>query len=281
MVDGEEAASYSETTNLNPCRKKDHPMSKAVSVEAVNYITLPFEYSLSRRKGIGLVAPFDFALDDEYWRWLPKGVPLYVTRTARLENTAVTEKLAQEVSNAAAVVPAVRSLISAEPASVAYACTSGSFVGGIEGEAELRGVMAAAGAPSAVTTSGALLAALKELNITRLAIATPYNEDLTRSLAAFLETAGIKVVRAGYLNSEHDIMHIGYDSVQAMADVVDHEDAQAIFFSCTNLRTFDIIEELEQRLGKPILSANQVTIWAALKAAGLAASSYNQSLFLR
>lgn len=243
------------------------------------FVVLPFEYSSTRRQGIGMVAPFDFALDDECWRWLPKDVSLYVSRTARLENTAVTAELAKSVSDAAAVIPVVRSLISAEPASVAYACTSGSFVEGIEGEAQLCQVMREAGAPRAVTTSGALLQALQALNITRVAIATPYNKELTHDLADFLETAGVKVVKAGYLNSERDIMHIGYDSVMAMADVVNREDAQAIFFSCTNLRTFDIIHELEEKFDKPVLSANQVTMWAALKSAGLPQPQLDQRLF--
>lgn len=252
-----------------------------VSAVATEFVTLPFEYVTERRKGIGLVAPFDFALDDECWRWLPAAVPLYVTRTARLESTAVTKELAEGVSDAAAVVPAIRSLISAEPASVAYACTSGSFVGGIEGEKRLRATMQDAGAPKAVTTSGALLEAIGVLGIKKIAIATPYNEELTQALADFLETAGVRVVRAGYLNSEQDIMHIGYDSVRAMAAVVDDPEAEAIFFSCTNLRTFDIIQELEQALGKPVLSANQVTMWAALKAAGLPMPTVSQQLFLR
>lgn len=251
----------------------------AQAAPTADYITLPLEYTTERRRGVGLVAPFDFALDDECWRWLPADVSLYVARTPRLEVTAVTSKLAEEVSDAAAVIPAVRSLISAEPASVAYACTSGSFVGGTAGEAELRGVMETAGAEGAVTTSGALLRALRELNVTRLAIATPYNEELTRSLAAFLETNGIQVVRAGFLNTEQDIMHITYNAVRNMADAVDHVDAEAIFFSCTNLRTFDIIEELEQKLGKPVLSANMVTMWAALKTAGLPMPALSQRLF--
>lgn len=250
------------------------------TVSAAEFISLPFEYSAHRRQGIGLVAPFDFALDDECQRYLPVGVPLYVTRTARLEETAVTASLAQEVSDAGAVTPAVRSLISAEPASVAYACTSGSFINGVVGEAVLCQVMEDAGAPKAVTTSGALLLALRELGISRISIATPYNEQLTRLLAEFLESAGVQVVKAGYFNSERDIMHIDYNAVRAMADLVDHPDAQAIFFSCTNLRTFDVITELEQKLDKPVLSANQVTMWAALKAVDLPLPDISQRLFI-
>jgi maleate isomerase len=246
----------------------------------VEFITLPFEYSQQRVKGIGLVAPFDFALDDECWRWMPAGIPLYISRTARLEDTAVTATLAHNVSDAATVVPAVRSLISAEPTAVGYACTSGSFVGGTKGEAELRTIMENAGGENAVTTSGALLESLKALNITKLSIATPYNQELTQLLAKFLQDNGVQVMKAGYLNSEHEIMHITYDSVKAMVREIDHPQSQAIFFSCTNLRTFDIIEDLETSLNKPILSANQVTIWATLKHAGLPMPEVNQRLFM-
>lgn len=243
------------------------------------FVQLPFEYETKRRKGIGLVAPFDFALDDECWRWLPAETSLYVTRTARLEDTAVTAELAEAVGDTKVVMPCVASLISSEPSSVAYACTSGSFVGGIAGETLLRKAMVQAGAKEAVTTSGALLEALNHLGLKKIAIATPYNEELTRLLADFLKSAGIEVVKAGYLNSEQDIMHIGYDAVKNMADIVDHPEAEAVFFSCTNLRTFDIITELEQKLGKPVLSANQVTMWAALKAGGIAMPNIPQTLF--
>jgi maleate isomerase len=183
------------------------------------------------------------------------------------------------VGGAGAVIPPAQSLISAQPASIAYACTSGSFVNGVEGEADLCKVIYNTTGALAATTSGALLAALRQLNITRLAIATPYNAELTRALVAFLDTAGIEVIQAGYLDSEHDIMHIDYDSVRRMADSIDCDQAQALFFSCTNLRTYDVIEELERRHNKPVLSANQVTIWAALKAGGLPMPANNQRLF--
>lgn len=256
-------------------------MSDTALVPPIEFVTLPFQYVTEKRRGIGLVAPYDFALDDECARFLPPGVPLYVTRTARVEDAKVTTEQALEVGGAAAVIPAVRSLVSATPASVAYACTSGSFVGGTAGETLLRQTIIEAGAPDAVTTSGAALEALRRLGIKKLAIATPYNEELTQLLADFFASAGFTVVRAGYLNADRDIMHIGYDAVREMANLVDHPEAEAIFFSCTNLRTFDIIEELEATFHKPILTANQVTMWEALRVAGLPAPDLNQQLFIR
>jgi maleate isomerase len=247
--------------------------------EPVEYIDLPTPKLTDYRDGVGLVAPFDFALDDEYWRWMPDGHPLYITRTEFNEHTIVDEQLAQDVSDAKVVVPAIRSLAMAAPGAVGYACTSGSFVNGNAGEYLLRETMSAAGAKSPVTTSGALREAVAVLGIKRLAIATPYDYVLTERLVNFLAACGVAVTKAGYLNSESDIMHIGYETVRDMAQTINDDTAEALFFSCTNLRTYDIVEELEQQLGKPVLSANQVTIWAMLRAAGLPMPRVNHRLF--
>mgnify|MGYP004417269780 CR=1 FL=1 len=229
--------------------------------------------------GIGLVAPFDFALDAECWRWLPEKTPLYVTRTPHIENTAVTVDLAKEVSDDKAVTTAVKSLLAVKPAAIGYACTSGSFVGGKLGEEQLQNTMVNAGAPAAVTTSGALVMALKHLNLKKVAVATPYNETLSGMLNYFLQDHEFNVVSNGYLDKEEGIAKISYETVKSLARFVDRPDAEAIFFSCTNLRTFDIIEELEKELDKPVLSANQVTIWASLKLGGLQIPQIKQALF--
>jgi|TARA_B100001245_G_scaffold81327_1_gene58316 maleate isomerase len=236
-------------------------------------------YEQQSQQGIGVVAPFDFALDDECWRWMPEGVPLHISRTEFSEHTRVDEQLAQDVSNASVVVPAIHSMAMARPLSVGYACTMGSFVNGNAGEYLLRETMANAGVEKPVTTSGALLDALSALGITKVAIATPYDEAMTRRLANFLSVAGVAVTKAGYLESDYDIMRIGYDTVCELARAIHTDGAQALFFSCTNLRTFDVIERLEAELGKPVLSANQVTMWATLRAGGLPMPSVNQHLF--
>lgn len=242
-------------------------------------LTLPSDKGFTQHQGIGLVAPFDFVLDAECWRWLPPSVSMFVTRTPELEETAVTANFAAEISGDLAIVPAVRSLLAAQPASVAYACTSGSYIGGLDGERHLQTTMLEAGAPAAVTTSGALIQALRHLEVKWLAIATPYNEELTNLLRDYLEAAGIAVVSSGFLDKEHGIAQVSYKATAHLAETVDTPEADAIFLSCTNLHTFDIIEELEQKLGKPVLSANQVTMWAALRAANIPIPALPQHLF--
>lgn len=255
-------------------------MQNSTSTQAIKIDLRPEEFSGKVQNGIGIVAPFDFALDDEYMHWLPQNVPIFFTRTPAIENKAVTISLAQEVSSEVAVGPAVGSLLAVQPAAIGYACTSGSFVGGVAGEQHLNDVMVKAGAPKAATTSGALVLALEHLGIKNVAIATPYNKDLTDLLGNYLEEAGFSVTSSGYLDMEENIARVDTDAVKRMAKLIDTPESEAIFFSCTNLHTFEVIEQLEKELGKPVLSANQVTVWACLKIGGLPMPTLNQKLFL-
>ena len=229
---------------------------------------------------VGVVAPFDFALDREYWAFVPPGVSLHLTRTAFVDGP-VGVALAQAVSDPGSAAAAVRTLVAIEPDVVAYACTSGSFVNGLSGERELREAMLAAGAARAVTTSGALLEALEALDVRRVALATPYASELGRYLSAFVDEAGFEPVSLANLELEGGIADVAKDVVERLAAAAIVPDAEALFLSCTNLWTIDVLAGLERRYGIPVLSANQVTMWAALRAAGAHAAIEDQSLFGR
>lgn len=219
--------------------------------------------------GIGVITPFDLVLDREYWRWLPENASLHVTRTPTVE-LPVGIEFASLVSQAAVIMRAVKDLAIADPEVVVYACTSGSFVEGLAGEARLRSAMEEAGARRAITASGALLTALEALGSRRVAVGTPYDGEVTQKLSQFLSEAGYETVSNAFLGLTGDIFRVSAGSVRALALAADRPDADAVFLSCTNLRTFRILPELERELGKPVLSANQVMMWAALRAAGLA-----------
>jgi maleate isomerase len=160
----------------------------------------------------------------------------------------------------------------------AYACTSGSFIGGLAGEAALVAAMEDAGAPAAVTTSGALLIALRHLGITRIATVTPYTEDLTEGLDTYLAEAGVEVVASAGLGLRSEIWTVPYETTSDLVRDTDTRDAEAVFVSCTNLPTYDVIAKLEAELDKPVLTANQVTIWSALVLAGRTAIGPGQRL---
>lgn len=229
------------------------------------------------QRGVGVIAPFDLALDRELWRWVPPAVSLHVTRTAYVP-VPVTVELASRVSDPAAVRAATRDLLAPEPEVITYACSSGSFVDGATGEHQLRQVMGQAGAPQAVTASGALVRAAEVLGLRRLAIAAPYVPAVTERLRGFLDEHGIEVVTSVGLGLQAAIWKVGYRQVVDIVRSADRPEAEAVFVACTNLPTYDLIAPLEAELGKPVLTANQVTVWAALQAMGLEAVGQGQQL---
>lgn len=228
-------------------------------------------------RGVGVVTPFDFALDRELWRWVPDNVSLYLTRMPFF-TTPVTVEMAAAVSERSVVRRATMDVLTPEPDVVVYACTSGSFVGGILGEKLLVRTMVDAGAPAACTTSGALIEALELLGVRKLAIATPYVDEITSLLVAYLAENGVRTVASSGLGLLGHIWRVPYQTVVDIVRSVDVPDADALFISCTNLPTYDVIEPLEKALGKPVLTANQVTMWSALRAMGLAGIGAGQSL---
>ncbi|KKW65973.1 Asp/Glu racemase [Mycolicibacterium elephantis] len=227
--------------------------------------------------GIGVVTPYDFALDRELWRWVPDDVSLYVTRL-RYAPLPVTVDMAVHVSDADNVVAGAANVLAVSPMVTAYACTAGSFVKGMAGEAALVAAMQAAGAPAAVTTSGSMLAALKHLGVHRVATVTPYTADLTIGLTSYLMEAGLEVVATSGLGLTSEIWAVPYEQTAELVRSTNVAEAEAIVISCTNLPTYDLIAPLEAELQKPVVTANQVTMWAALRVAGRKAVGPGQRL---
>ncbi|MGX1490463.1 maleate isomerase [Streptomyces tendae] len=229
------------------------------------------------QRGVGVVAPFDFALDRELWRWVPDEVSLHLTRTPFVP-VEVGLDLARLVSEHETLGDGVRTLTAISPEVVAYACTSGSFVGGVAGERALCEAMTRAGAVPAVTTSGALLEALAELGVRRVALVTPYTESVTRSLEEYVAEAGVAVTGCAYMGLTRHIWKVPYREVADMARRAVRTAAEALFISCTNLPTYDVLPQLEAELRIPVISANQVTMWAALRRLGTRAVGPYQAL---
>lgn len=227
--------------------------------------------------GVGIVAPFDFALDRELWRWVPDDVSLHLTRTPFVP-VEVSLDQARLVSEHVTLRAAVQALQTVSPEAVAYACTSGSFVAGRLGERAMCQAMTEAGEIPAVTTSGALLEALREVGARRVAVVTPYTKSVTDSLEDFLGEAGIEVTGRSYLGLTRQIWRVPYRDVVGMAREAVADRPDALFISCTNLPTYDVIPQLEAELRMPVLSANQVTVWAALRRVGKQARGPYQAL---
>ena len=226
--------------------------------------------SLSESIRIGLVVPAGTLLDREYWALADGWAEIFIARTRHLEGGMIHGR-SYGLGDPDLVLPAVQQLLAVRPHVVAFACTAASFVGGPEREGSLRETITGAGAPLAVTTSGALVDALRRLEIERIAVATPYTEDLTGDLIDFLSEIGFDIVSTHALGllDPNEVADLSPMAVEEMARRADHPDAEAIFLSCTNLPTVRVLGAVSYALGKPVLSSNLVTMAAALEAAGL------------
>jgi maleate isomerase len=236
-------------------------------VPSANTADVVVDFELPTQHGIGVVAPFDFALDRELWRWAPDDVSLHLTRLPFVP-VPVTIEMAAALADIDTVSQATRDVLTPEPLAVAFACASGSFVHGAVGERLLSKSILAAGAPAATTTSGAMLESLRLLNARRIAVVTPYIDSVTDRLLGFLGEHGIEVVSSIGLGLLNHIWKVTYSEVVAAVSAVDRPDAEAVYISCTNVTTYDIIAQLERALGKPVLTANQVTMCSALRSMG-------------
>lgn len=154
------------------------------------------------------------------------------------------------------------------PACISYACTAASFVRGKGGDEDInRRITAVTGIP-ATSTSTSLLRALRALNVERLAVATPYLDELNERLDLFLEAHGFRVVSMLGLNAKV-IQDVKPQEIVQLARDCDSSDAEAVFVSCTTMKTAPYVAALEETLQKPVLSANQVSIWDAMQLTGM------------
>lgn len=231
-----------------------------------------------RQLGVGVVASFDFDRDRELWRWAPEHVSLFIARSdpvASREGFAMVEAL----NDPACLLRATREVCEIGARAVVYACTACSFVGGVARERDLCAAMLEQGAPAARTTAGGVVDALRTLGARRVAVAHPYVATVGRRLGEFLTESGLTVVSSIGLGLQPaEIPAVPYARVAELVRAADHPVAEAVFVSCTALPTYDVIAPLEQELGKPVVTANQATIWALLGAVGVAAVGPGQRL---
>ncbi|MCX2925307.1 decarboxylase [Streptomyces sp. NEAU-W12] len=152
---------------------------------------------------------------------------------------------------------------------VVWACTSGSFVRGWDGAHEqVRALARTAGTPAS-STSFAFVHAAREIGARRVAVGATYPDDVAALFAEFLAADGVEVtgVTSSGIITAAEVGTWGEAELFALARAADRPDAQALLLPDTALHTAAHVPALEKELGKPVLTANQVTVWEALRLA--------------
>ena len=168
--------------------------------------------------------------------------------------------------------PGIERLRPHGPDVVVYACTSGSFGCAAGPEQQAAEMAAAAGVP-AINTTQAFGAAVRALGVQRVAVAGTYPAATVALFAAYLRQHGVAVVAQSALNlpTGDAVTELPAAEVYRFIASGDDPAAEAVLVPDTALTTTQHIAGLEGELGKPVLTANQVTVWYALRVAGVAA----------
>lgn len=221
---------------------------------------------------LGVLYPSSSA-EDDYERLagrLGTDVQIDVINTTIAED-AHREDALRETGNVARLVGPARELAARGVKAIMWACTSGSFVFGLEGAREqVRVVESATGVPTSSTTL-AFVAALQALGMTRVALAATYPPDVTQMFAELLADEGVDVVAATSMDilTGEEVGRIEPSRVLQLVERGDDPSAQAVLVPDTALHTIDLAGDLDAALSKPVLTANQVTGWFGLKLAGV------------
>lgn len=238
-------------------------MPSAVTVSTVKPNYVPRD-SVQR---LGLIAlSTDLTSEGDARSILPnEGLSLHVARVA-FDNPSTPENLAKLAPRLAA---AADLLVPGLPlVAVFFSCTAATVE--IGDPAIAAAVQAVRPGVPTVTPSGAAIEGFAAMGIRRIALVTPYLQRTTEPMAAYFERAGLDVRVAECLGvaDDRDIARLTPDTILDAAMAANRDDVDGMFLSCTALPALGAIDELEQRLGKPVISSNQASYWRMLHFAG-------------
>lgn len=186
------------------------------------------------------------------------------------DEDAHTVEALSEMGSEPRILEGARRLAEHGPSAAVWSSTSASFVLGWEGaRAQAAALREALGVPAS-TTALAFVEAAATLGVRRVAVAATYPEDIAKRFVEFLGGAGIEALRVGSrgIVTAAEVGTLGREEVIGFVSENDHPEAEAVFVPDTALHTARWLEELEAAVGKPVLTANQVTFWEAMRISG-------------
>jgi maleate cis-trans isomerase len=222
---------------------------------------------LEKKHRIGLLVPSSNSTQEpEFVAMLPPAVSLHVSRL-KLEriDPESTLSIVAELENES------RKLADAAVDIIVLAATAPSTRMGKGYDAELIKRMQQATGKPATTAATAMLEAFATLGVRRVALAAAWSETTNEWVAAFLRSHGIEVVSQVALGvvSNNDVGRLHVQTAFDAGRKADRDDADAIFLACGNWWTAAIVEELENAVGKSVLTTNNMTVWHALRMIGV------------
>ena len=225
------------------------------------------KYNKNQNPKIGLIAlASDYMIEKDFIKVIKdKKIDFFVNRIETF-NPLTSENL---IKMSEKVTDVTKDILPGEKIDcVVYGCTSGTIAAGFK---SIENKVKKAKPEAEVTTpSTASVKALKKLNINKIAVFTPYPKKLNDQVLEFFKKENFIKTSNSYFDIESDI-DIGKVDIDYLYDVLSKMDmngADALFISCTALPALSIIDKLEKKINKIVLSSNQTLIWDTLEKIG-------------
>lgn len=243
----------------------------APAAAPVSLRNLPFEMDggAAARAAIGLIVlASDQSMEPEFSDILRlDGVAVFHSRI-RNDNQITPETLAAMEGR---LKDTADLLVPGAPLDViGFGCTSASMVIGEETVAER--IRESRPEVKVTTPITAAFAAFRALDCRRIALLTPYRDDVNEHIRGYVEARGVSVPVMASFNEPDDrhVARIRVEDVRRAAiDLGRRDDVDSIFISCTNVRAAAVIAEIEAEIGKPVTSSNHALAWHCLRLAGV------------
>lgn len=215
------------------------------------------------RGKIGLIYPAPGTAGEvEFHRIAPEGVAVLTTRIPleKVDAQALI-RMADHTEQAASL------LAQAKPDVIAYCCTAGSLVKGMGYDKEIIERIESRTGISAITTTTAVVDGLNVLKVRRVAVVTPYPDEINEREKAFMEGSGFEItyIKGLGVSDPQKMQDVRPEQMYRLAKEAYTERPDALFISCTGISVIEVIEPLEKDLAIPVITSNQATMWASLR----------------
>jgi maleate isomerase len=168
-----------------------------------------------------------------------------------------------------AIMEAATTLAAARVCCLGVGYTAGSYFGGLAWDVDLREEISQQVGVPVATAASAIVAALGHLGMRTVAVVSPYAPAVNEQLLAYFAATGIEVSALTGEPPTGPAGEVPLHDISRMVTRLDLAAADGVLISCTGLRTMALLNELEKRTGRPVVSSNQALLWALGRAADL------------
>ncbi len=218
---------------------------------------------------LGVIVPsVNIVVEAWYPQIVPEGVSVHFARMLMPAGTSPERIIEMDRTDGK---HAIHQLASCRPHAIAYGCTASSIVQGHEFDAHLREeIREIAGVP-ATSATNSIFAACAALGLKRVTAVSPYSAEVDAAEHRFFAEGGVETIAGAHLGIS-DGFRLAEPAPEAILDLAlgawDPE-SDGLIIACLNFRSHPIIDALEARIGKPVVTSTQATLWHVLRLAGV------------